>query len=100
MSKFDHASLKNLEKLCRIQCSPKEEANFIESLNQILDYVELLSEVDTSQVSNRSHILKDIATPYLREDKVEKTLTREEFLENAPQKIGGMIQVPLIIKSE
>jgi len=34
----------------------------------------------------------------MREDLVVPTLTREEFLANAPAHVGGMVRVPPVIK--
>ena len=100
MAQFDRETLKNLEKLSRIKCTSQEEEDFVETLSKTLDFVELLSEIDTSGISNCTHILKDAPTAKLRKDLPENRLSREAFLENAPEQIGGMIKVPHIIKSE
>ena len=49
MSQFDKETLKNLERLSRIKCTPEEEEEIVESLKKILDYVDRLSEVNTEE---------------------------------------------------
>jgi len=42
----------------------------------------------------------DMQKNVFREDIVKNTLEREKLLENAPDKIGGMIKVPSILNKE
>ena len=98
MSKFDAHSLKDLEKLCRIKCTPVEEKELLHSMQQILDYVNQLSEVDTSDTTPCDYVLKEMIHTELRDDIVGDALTRDEFLSNAPDHTGGMIRVPPVIK--
>ena len=35
----------------------------------------------------------------MREDEVKEVLSREEFLANAPDQIGGMIRIPPLMKA-
>jgi aspartyl-tRNA(Asn)/glutamyl-tRNA(Gln) amidotransferase subunit C len=100
MSNFDKSSLENLEKLCRIKCTEDENVEILKDLKKILDYIEELEEVDTEGVKPCNSVLGKIAQNVFREDEIGQTLSREEFLENAPDKIGGMIRVPAIFKSE
>ncbi|HCJ83322.1 MAG TPA: Asp-tRNA(Asn)/Glu-tRNA(Gln) amidotransferase subunit GatC, partial [Parachlamydiales bacterium] len=46
-----------------------------------------------------NHVLPQLKN-VLREDRAQETLSREEFLKNAPQHIGGMIRVPPVIRME
>jgi len=98
MSKFDKHSLENLEKLCRIKCTPQEEIELLKSLKEILDYVEQLNEIDTEGVAPCNYVLKEMQMNTTREDKAYKTLLQEEFLSNAPEQIGGMIRIPPVMK--
>lgn len=97
MANFEKNSIKKLTKLCRIHCSEEEEEALFKDLQKILNYMEQLNEVDTSEVLPCHHVLEDIVN-VMREDKVGPTLPREAFLENAPSHIGGMIRVPNILK--
>lgn len=98
MSNFDHETLNNLKKLCRIECSPEEEADLLQGLKRVIEYAEQLNEVDTSNVAPCRFVLRGMLKNRTREDTAKDLLTREQFLANAPDQIGGMIRVPPIMK--
>jgi len=100
MSYFDKRSLKNLQKLCKIKLNEKEELEFINKLKQILDYVELLKEVNTENINTCNYVLKDMQQNIFREDEIESTLDKDVFLSNAPKQISGMIEVFEILSKE
>ena len=99
MSKFEKENLKNLEKLCRIRCSEEEEEKLLVGLKQIIEYIDLLNEVDTKNTPTCQHVLQNAKHTPLREDTVANTLSTEEFLSAAPDQIGGMVKVPPVLKS-
>ena len=99
MANFDRKSLKNLEKLCLIQCTEEEEQTLLENIQKILQYVEQLNEIDTEEVSPCNYVLKNMPHALLREDEVGEVLSKELFLSNAPDQIGGMVRVPPVLKS-
>lgn len=98
MSQFDSHTLAHLKKLCRIDCTPEEEADIIHSVNRVLGYIEQLKEVDTEGVKPCSFVLRSMLKNQLREDEVKDILSRDQFLANAPDQIGGMIRVPPVLK--
>ena len=98
MTELNDEELEKLTKLCRIKCTEKERLKLASDISKIISYMDLLQEVDTEDVEPCSHIMEQTSS-ITREDKVEPTLPREEFLSNAPAHIGGMIRVPPIIKS-
>lgn len=97
MSKLDKQTIKNLSKLCRIDCTEEEQEALLKDLESILNYFEQLKEIDTQHVPPCNHVLNDIAN-VMRDDVVGEVLPREVFLANAPSQVGGMIKVPPIIK--
>ncbi|MBY0529036.1 MAG: Asp-tRNA(Asn)/Glu-tRNA(Gln) amidotransferase subunit GatC [Rhabdochlamydiaceae bacterium] len=97
MSEFDENELDHLMKLCRIECSSEEKASLKENLAKVLKYIELLQEVDTEGVKPCLSVQESLVN-VTREDVVENTLSREQFLANAPAHVGGMIRVPPVIK--
>ena len=99
MSDLNKETIKKLMHLCRIDCTEEEQDSLLKDLSNILDYIELLQEVDTSHVEPCSHVLANIYNA-LRDDDVGETLSREEFLANAPEHIGGMVKVPTIISQK
>lgn len=99
MPAFDEQTLHNLEKLCRIDCSPEEERKLLDSLNEVLGYMESLSEIDTTNVASCNDVLRGMLKNRMRDDIVANTLSREQFLSNAPDQIGGMVRVPPVLKT-
>lgn len=98
MAKLDKETLKTLTELSCIECSDEEREALLKDLQGILKYFEQLEEIDTQHVPPCNHVLSDIAN-VMREDIVGETLSREEFLANAPSHIGGLVKVPPVIKS-
>lgn len=98
MSKLNEEELLKLTKLCRIECTEEEKKALGSNISKILAYIDLLQEVDTENVPACSHVMEQLSN-ITREDKVGPTLSRDEFLANAPSHIGGMVRVPPIIKS-
>ncbi|HEV3269116.1 MAG TPA: Asp-tRNA(Asn)/Glu-tRNA(Gln) amidotransferase subunit GatC [Candidatus Rhabdochlamydia sp.] len=97
MTKFDDEDLEKLNRLCRLGEATEEEKKAISKhLKKVLDYMELLSEVDTTDVPTCYQVGK-IQNSVTRDDIVLDTLSREQFLENAPSHVGGMIRVPTVI---
>ena len=100
MSDFDKKTLDNLQKLTRIKLTEEEEKEFSVRLKSVIEYIESLNEVDTKDVETCNYVLMDMQKNVFREDIVKNTLEREKLLENAPDKIGGMIKVPSILNKE
>lgn len=100
MSNFDKESLNNLQDLCKIKLNPKEEEEFLKKLKQVLDYVDLLEEIDTENAVACNFILKDMQQNIFRKDEVLSTLDRDLFLSNAPDQIASMIKVPPILSQK
>lgn len=99
MAHFDTQDLEHLKKLCRLDCTPEEDADILSSLNKVLDYMEQLNTVDTEGVRTCRYVLRSLMKQQLREDEVKDLLSREQFLSNAPDQIGGMIRVPPVLKA-
>jgi aspartyl-tRNA(Asn)/glutamyl-tRNA(Gln) amidotransferase subunit C len=99
MATINKETIATLTRLSRIKCTEKEQAELLSNLNQMLDYFELLNEIDTHDVPVCNHVLEQVCN-VMREDLVGETMPRELFLANAPSQIGGMIRVPPVIKSK
>ena len=86
-------TLKDIEHvatLARIEISSQDKAKIAGQLSVILDYFEELSKAPTEEVALIEQIsgLKNIG----REDKIEKSLSVEKVLMNAPEKEGNFIK--------
>jgi len=99
MSTFDRPAFEHLKKLCRIECTPEEEEAILLSLQKVLTYVEQLNEVNTEGVPSCNYVLRGMLKNRTRADEVKNLLSRESFLANAPDQVGGMVRVPPVLKS-
>jgi|EndMetStandDraft_7_1072992.scaffolds.fasta_scaffold1469921_2 aspartyl-tRNA(Asn)/glutamyl-tRNA(Gln) amidotransferase subunit C len=97
MAELDKKAIKNLTALSRIDCSDEEQEQLLKDLKSILNYIELLREIDTEHVPPCNHVLEDIVN-VTREDIPGDPMPREVFLANAPSHIGGLIRVPPVFK--
>ncbi len=99
MSDLNKKTVHYLADLSRIHCTEEEEEQILEKLKKIVDYVELLQEVDTENVPPCTNVHQEMHN-VMRKDEVvsDRILPRERLLDNAPDKISGMIKVPPVIK--
>lgn len=88
--------VKNIAKLAKLKLSDDEVHELTKDMNQILDYMDKLNELDTSNVKPLSHPLEKVNV--FREDKLKKSIDREEALKNAPDKTEEFFKVPKVIK--
>ena len=99
MAKVTEESLVHLTKLCRIACSPEKREALLKDFQQIVDYVDQLTAIDTNGVEPCSCVIKGHAQTPLREDIGENTLDRELFLKGTSS-IAGLVRVPTVISSK
>ncbi|MFA6709466.1 MAG: Asp-tRNA(Asn)/Glu-tRNA(Gln) amidotransferase subunit GatC, partial [Fusobacterium sp.] len=64
-------------------------------LNDILNYIDMLDEVDVSETTGLSQVNDDVNN--LREDTVKESLSVEEALSNAPESTDGSLIVPKVM---
>lgn len=62
------------------------ESDFTESSNKILNYMEMLNNVDTTGVEPTINV-SDIENKLRTDEETPKTLTREQLLANTQQKV-------------
>jgi len=107
--------VEKLASLARLEIDTSFKPVITKHLNSILDYVQRLNQVDTSQVTPMSHVHGAINV--LREDVVgtpgsaapatplgdpavptQEMLPAESLLQNVPDHSGRFIRVPLIVE--
>lgn len=93
--KLEDKDVKYTANLAKLELKENESNKMKESLSQILDYIGMLDEIDTSKVKPLSHILP--IENVFREDKVKEGLTIEKALENAPSKSERCFKVPKML---
>lgn len=93
---IDEKTIDKLATLARLEFNAEEKEGITADLNKMLDFVEVLNEVDTENVEPLIYMLDEKAPS--REDVAKETLTQEEALKNAPKKDSDFIKVPKVLK--
>jgi aspartyl-tRNA(Asn)/glutamyl-tRNA(Gln) amidotransferase subunit C len=86
----------HLAHLARLEFSGDEKTELKQDLEKMIGFVEKLKEVDTTGIEPLMHITD--AVNILRDDEVQKNITKEEVLLNAPKTDGNFFVVPKVIK--
>ncbi|MBI3004902.1 MAG: Asp-tRNA(Asn)/Glu-tRNA(Gln) amidotransferase subunit GatC [Ignavibacteriales bacterium] len=84
-----------IAKLARLKFTEEEKQKLTHELNDILNYIDQLNKIDTSNVEPLSHVI-DVKNVF-REDVVKPGLTSAEALKNAPAKTEKFFKVPKVI---
>jgi aspartyl-tRNA(Asn)/glutamyl-tRNA(Gln) amidotransferase subunit C len=82
--------------LARLAIDPEKTESYARDLSGILDFVEQMSAVDTSEVSPMAHPLDQVQR--LRPDEITETNQRERFQAHAPLVEAGLYLVPKVIE--
>ncbi len=93
---LDHADVKKIAHLARLDLSDEKMEGIAIDLTNILELVEQLSAVDTAGVVPMAHPLQ--MAQRLRSDEVTETNRRELFQSIAPQTENGLYLVPKVIE--
>ena len=91
----DRDLILKLENLAKLELSEVERERLGVDLNNILQMVEKLKELDTSNVEPLTYISD--AVNKLREDEIKGQVTNEQALLNAPEKNEPYFKVPKVI---
>lgn len=82
--------------LARLRLSTEELEQMRTDLSRILDYIDMLKEVDVSDVAPTAQVT-DLFN-ILREDETRPSLPSEDVLANAPEQRDGMFRVKAIFE--
>ena len=92
---IDKRDIEKLSQLARITISPDSIEPVTDRINKVLNMVDQLQSIDTSNIAPMSHPLD--AVQRLRADEVTETNERDTLMENAPAKEDGLFLVPRVI---
>ena len=95
---IDTKTVKHVADLVRMGITEEEAQKFSGQFSAIIEYFNMLNEVDTENVIPASDIAN--AQNILREDEVKPSMSREEFLKNAPRSERGYVKVPTVLGDE
>src|SRR5437867_11046200 len=81
--------------LAHLELTEEEVRTFLPQLDSILQYVNKLNELDTSQLEPMAQVTFGVLeNPSLRQDEPCRTFSRVQALENAPEQYAVLIMVP------
>lgn len=93
---LDKDQVQHIAVLARLRVADDEIADTVDKLSRIVDFVDQLSQADTTDVVPMAHPLD--ASQRLRPDVVTEPDRRDEFQENAPAVSDGLYLVPKVIE--
>lgn len=92
----DIQTIRKLAHLARLEFNEEKEQEVLQDLNKILNWVDQLRELDTTQVEPLTHMSEEVNV--LREDIAKNTVTHEQALQNAPKKDSDYFRVPKVLE--
>ncbi|AFZ44300.1 aspartyl/glutamyl-tRNA(Asn/Gln) amidotransferase subunit C [Halothece sp. PCC 7418] len=95
---IDLEQVKKVAHLARLELTPEEEQQFTTQLSGILEYVEQLNELDTTDVPPTTRAI-DVSN-ITREDKCYPYSEQEALLDQAPEREDTFFRVPQIMSSD
>lgn len=98
MSSENKIDVRYVAKLARIALTDEEVERFGAQLGDLLEHVNVLSELDTASVPATAQVVESHNVE--REDTPGSCLDRETVLSMAPQRQGAFFRVPRIIAEE
>lgn len=93
---LDKEQVQHIATLARLKLTEGEYAESVEKLSKIVDFVDQLSQADTTDVVPMAHPLD--ATQRLRPDAVTEANNRDDYQQNAAEVADGHYLVPKVIE--
>ena len=93
---LDQKTVRRIAALARIKVPEENLQPLVGELNNILGWIEQLSEVDTDGVEPMTSVVETVAPR--REDRVTEGGTPDRVLRNAPQAEGAFYTVPKVVE--
>ncbi len=90
--------VKHVAQLARLKLTEEEINYFAKQLDSIVNYIDQLKEVNTSNVEPTTHVLP--IQNVFRDDAARPSLKAGDALKNAPSKEKELFKVPRIIIEE
>ncbi len=96
--KISPEEVKRIAHLARLEISPQDELTLADQLSKTASYIEILSEIDTTNVAPtfQTHGQKNIT----RDDLVGESLTQEEALSQATDTYNGYFKTQATINKK
>ena len=95
-SKLTREDLLHIAKLSRLTIDPDEEAQLITQLSETVSYIDILNQLDTTDVEPTFQV--NHKTNVFREDIVKPSLTQQQALSNTKKTHDGYFVTTATIK--
>jgi aspartyl-tRNA(Asn)/glutamyl-tRNA(Gln) amidotransferase subunit C len=93
--KITEQEVRHVARLAHLQVDDSACEKLATQIGKILEYVDALDQVDTTDVTPTSHAIELVNA--FREDVLGGHLDREKALSNAPEQTEGAFSVPKVI---
>ena len=93
---LDKEQVQHIAMLARLKLTDEEYAESVQKLSKIVDFVDQLSQAETTDVVPMAHPLH--AAQRLRPDEVTETNNRDHYQQNASNVTAGLYLVPKVIE--
>ena len=94
--KLSEAKVEHIAKLARLKLTKEEVKRFCSQLSEVLEYMEVLNEVDTKDIEPTAQVtgLENV----FREDKVSPSLKPNQALSCAPAREGNFFKTGVVLE--
>ena len=89
--KLDRETVDNVAMLARLGLNDEEKERMRDELGPILDYFDMLKEIDTDQIPPTAQVIS--VQNLMRPDEVRPSVSNDEALANAPAREGPFFRV-------
>ena len=95
MTKISPSDVRKVAQLARLELPEDQIETYTKQLEEILSYVDHLQEIDTGNIPPTTRAVEVVNA--MRDDFVEVNSSREDILNQAPQREGDFFRVPKIL---
>ena len=93
--KLDKNTVKRIADLSKLEFTSDETAAILKDMNQMLEFIDQLKELDTTNIEPLIHMTED--ENVLREDDAISGASQQEALKNAPSKDSTYFKIPKVL---
>jgi aspartyl-tRNA(Asn)/glutamyl-tRNA(Gln) amidotransferase subunit C len=94
--KLSRAEVEHIAELAKLRLTEEEKIKFCEQLSAILEYAEMLQQLDTEAIPPTATVLP--LQNVMRPDEVVPSFSQEDILANAPDAVEGCFRVRAILE--
>lgn len=95
---IDREEVISLAKSSALELNEDLLEEYCSSLNEVIGVMQEAIVLDTTDVILEASVPHMVGPEDLRDDLVTAAFSRDEFLNNVPESLGGLVKVPTVIK--